>query len=246
MTWEGDPPALKETSVPMRQRRLKVAIDGPAGAGKSTVARAVAKRLGYTYLDTGAMYRALALTAVDRGIPLDDPVRLGDMAGSLHLSVREEGDVFRVWVDGVELTSRLRDPGTDRAVKMLAMHRPVREVLVNIQRSLAGAGGVVMEGRDITSNVLPDAEVKVFLTAEVRERARRRWRELQSKDVEMPWEEVLEEMVQRDRKDLERDWGGLVMVPDAVLIDTTEKTIEETVSAITRLCEEKIPCCTQS
>ncbi|HHX27398.1 MAG TPA: (d)CMP kinase [Firmicutes bacterium] len=223
----------------MRERRLRVAIDGPAGAGKSSVARAVARKLGYTYLDTGAMYRAVALIAVQRGIPLDDPAALGEMARSLHITACEEDGVFRVWVDGVELTHRLRDPGTDKAVKFLAMHRPVREVLVEIQRSLAREGSVVMEGRDITSVVLPDAEVKVFLTADVRERARRRWQELQLKGVKISWEEVLEELIQRDRKDLERDWGKLVRVPDAVLVDTTGKTQDEAVAEILRLCEEK-------
>ena len=115
---------------------MRVAIDGPAGAGKSSVARAVAGKLGYTYLDTGAMYRALALTAVTRGIPLDDSRLLGDRR-SIQMTVREEKGLFRVWVDGQELTHHLRDPDTDKAVKLLAMHRSVREVLVEIQRSLA-------------------------------------------------------------------------------------------------------------
>lgn len=218
---------------------MRVAIDGPAGAGKSSVARAVAGKLGYTYLDTGAMYRALALTAVTRGIPLDDSRLLGDLARSIQMTVREEKGLFRVWVDGQELTHHLRDPDTDKAVKLLAMHRSVREVLVEIQRSLAREGGVVMEGRDITSVVLPDAEVKIFLTGDVRERARRRWQELQAKGVKVSWEEVLEELVQRDRKDLERDWGKLVRVPDAHLVDTTGKTQDEVVAEILKLCEEK-------
>jgi cytidylate kinase len=223
----------------MRETELRVAIDGPAGAGKSTVARTVANKLGYTYFDTGAMYRAVALVAVDRGVPLDDPLLLGEMARSLKITVRDEKGAFRVWADGKEMTHRLRDPGTDKAVKLLAMHRPVREVLVEIQRTLAREGGVVMEGRDITSVVLPDAEVKVFLTADVRERARRRWQELRMKGVEITWEEVLEELIQRDRKDLEREWGKLVRVRDAVLVDTTGKTQEEAVLEILMLCEEK-------
>jgi len=236
---EGDLYLLKEPYIVMRERRLQVAIDGPAGAGKSSVAKTVAKKLGYTYLDTGAMYRALALTAVSRGIPLDDPRRLGEMARSILMTVRDEKGLFRVWVDGEELTDRLRDPGTDKAVKLLAMHRPVREVLVEIQRSLAIEGGVVMEGRDITSVVLPDAEVKIFLTGDVRERARRRWQELQAKGVKIRWEEVLDELIQRDRKDLEREWGKLVRVPDAHLVDTTGKTQDEVVAEILKLCEEK-------
>jgi cytidylate kinase len=223
-----------------------VAIDGPAGAGKSTVARTVAKRLGYLYLDTGAMYRALAITAADRGIPLDDAELLGEMARSVRIRVAEDKGVFRVWVNNDELTDRLRAPDTDRAVKLLAMHRPVREVLVRIQRDLASSGGIVVEGRDITSVVLPDAEVKVFLTADVRERARRRWQELQSKGMDAPWEEVLEELKKRDDKDLERDWGRLVKVGDAVLVDTSGKTLQEACDRIAELCEARTSCYTGS
>ncbi|MEX0975077.1 MAG: (d)CMP kinase [Bacillota bacterium] len=224
------------------KRNLRVAIDGPAGAGKSTVARWVAERLGYIYLDTGAMYRALAITALSRGIPLDDGGALGRMARSLRIRVAEDGGVFRVWVDDLELTGALRDPETDKAVKYLAMHRSVREVLVSIQRELAATGGVVMEGRDITSVVMPDAEVKVFLTANVRERARRRWSELQSKGVAVPWEEVLLELTKRDDKDLERDWGALVRVEDAVLLDTSGKTLKEACEQIAELCEARMTC----
>ena len=226
--------------------RLRVAIDGPASAGKSSVARMVASRIGYMYLDTGAMYRALALTAVDRNIPLDDVESLGRMAKSVKMRAAEDQGVFRVWVDGDELTERLRDPETDKVVKVLAMARPVREVLVPIQRGLAAQGGVVMEGRDITSVVLPDAEVKVFLTAGIRERARRRWQELQCKGVNVPWEEVLRELRKRDEKDVERDWGRLVKVEDAALVDTTGKTLQEACLEIVRMCEAKTSWCTGS
>jgi cytidylate kinase len=226
--------------------RLRVAIDGPAGAGKSTVARMVASCLGFAYLDTGAMYRALAIAAVERGIPLDDPERLGQLARSVKMRAAEDRGVFRVWVEDEEVTGRLRDPDTDRAVKVLAMARTVREVLVPIQREIAAQGGVVAEGRDITSVVLPDAEVKVFLTANVRERARRRWQELQDKGVYVPWEEVLVELKERDEKDLERDWGRLVKVEDAVLVDTSGKTLREACVEIARMCEARMSCSTGS
>ena len=253
----GNPARVRETMFTFEERavsggavgsggarRIRVAIDGPAGAGKSTVARMVAKRLGYVYLDTGAMYRALAVTAVERGVSLDDGEALGEMARSVKVRVAEDDGVFRVFVDGRELTDKLRDPDTDRAVKAVAMHRPVREVLVKMQRDLASQGGVVMEGRDIGSVVLPDAEVKVFLTADVRERARRRWTELEAKGVDMPWEEVLEEMKKRDEKDLERDFGKLVKTEDAVLLDTSGKTLEEACDIIVGLCEARSRCCT--
>jgi cytidylate kinase len=230
--------------VDMPDKKLKIAIDGPAGAGKSTVARLTAEKLGYTYIDTGAMYRALAVTAVSLGIDLTDENALGEMARSVRLEAWEDKGVFRVFVDGKELTSKLRGSQTDRAVKILAMATPVREVLVKIQRRLAKPGGVVMEGRDITSVVLKDAEIKVFLTADPEVRAKRRFQELRDKGIQVSFQEVMEDMVERDRKDLERDWGKLVKVPDAVLIDSTHMTIEEVSNEIVKLCEAKARCST--
>lgn len=233
--------AFRKEKLPSMDR-LRIAIDGPAGAGKSTVARWIARRMGYIYLDTGAMYRALAVTAVERKIPLDDGEALGKMARGLDMRVADDEGVFRVWVDDIEVTQSLRGPDTDRAVKFLAMHRPVREVLVAIQQRLASRGGVVMEGRDITSVVLPDAEVKIFLTASVRERARRRWQELHCAGIRVPWEEVLEELIARDQKDHEREWGRLVLVPDAVVVDTTGKTLDQACLEIAEICEAKLKC----
>ncbi|HHT84149.1 MAG: (d)CMP kinase [Bacillota bacterium] len=229
---------------PGRRKRLRIAIDGPAGAGKSTVARRVADILGYIYLDTGAMYRALAVLALDRNISFDDPQALGEMASSVRIDVSEDDGVFRVWIDGEEFTHRLRTPETDRAVKLISMAQPVRRVLVEIQRELARRGGVVMEGRDITSVVIPDAEVKVFLTADVTERARRRWVELRNKGIDMSFDEVLAELQARDAKDHERGWGKLVKVEGAVLIDSTHLSIDEVCCIIIGLCEAKQRCST--
>jgi cytidylate kinase len=230
--------------LPCQMKKLRVGIDGPAGAGKSTVARKVASALGYTYLDTGAMYRALAVIALNRKVPLDDLAALGDMASSVKIDAFEDKGVFRVWVDGREVTDRLRNPETDQAVKILAMAKPVRQVLVSVQREFARRGGVVMEGRDITSVVMPDAEVKVFLTADIKERALRRWRELTNKGVVMAFDEVLSEMEARDAKDLERDWGKLVKVEDAVRIDSTCMSVEQVCQSIIDLCEAKRRCFT--
>lgn len=232
------------TKDPARPKKLRIAIDGPAGAGKSTVARKVADILGYTYLDTGAMYRALAVLALDRRISFDDHEALGEMAASVNMDAREDDGVFRVWIDGQEFTHRLRTPETDRAVKLISMAQPVRRVLVEIQRELARRGGVVMEGRDITSVVIPDAEVKVFLTADVNERARRRWVDLKNRGIDMSFEEVLAEMQARDAKDLEREWGKLVKVEDAVLIDSTDMSIDEVCRIIVGLCEARQRCST--
>lgn len=233
----------KERTACMTCQRVKVAIDGPAGAGKSTVARAVADKVGYTYLDTGAMYRALAVTALERGISLNDPLALGQMARDVAVTVSKEPGLFRVWVDGVEVTDQLRVSGTEDAVKVLAMHRPVREVLVGLQRDLSKGGGVVVEGRDIGTVVLPDAQVKVFLTAKRRERALRRWRQFHKGSGGPPWEEVYSRLLERDAKDQERDWGRLVVAPDAVFLDTSGKTLDEAVGEISGLVREAASFC---
>ncbi len=223
------------------KKRINIAIDGPAAAGKSTVAVLLAGEMGYTYLNTGAMYRALAIVALDRNIALDDLEALGDMARSVCLTVKDDKGLFRVWADGAEVTDRLKEPGTDKAVKLLAMIRPVREVLVSLFRRTAKRGGVIMEGRDIGSVVIPDAEVKIFLTATLEERATRRFRELQQKGINLSWEEVLEEMKQRDQKDLERPWGKLVQVDGSLYVDSTKMTISQVYAAIKAFCEAKMP-----
>lgn len=238
-----------EQSMPSRRKisktkGLRIAIDGPAGAGKSTVARKIAGVLGYTYLDTGAMYRALALLALDRGIPFDDPKALGEMASSVRMEVSEDNGIFRVWIDEEEFTDRLRSLVADKAVKLISMVEPVRRVLVAKQRGLARGGNVVMEGRDITSIVIPDAEVKVFLTAALSERARRRWLESKEKGIDVPFDEVLREIKARDAKDLEREWGKLLKVEGAVFIDSTFMSIEEVCASIVALCGEKSTCFT--
>lgn len=229
----------------MECKKLNVAIDGPAGAGKSTVARRVANSLGYTYFDTGAMYRALAVLAMERNVSLDDFESLGALASEVKIEGREDNGVFRVWIDGKEITDKLREPETDRAVALLSKATPVRKVLVSMQQQIAKCGGVVMEGRDITSVVMPDAEVKVFLTADVNERARRRWQEQVNKGIDVSFEEVLDDLVKRDAIDLEREWGKLIKVDDAEVIDSTDLSIEEVCALIINLCKEKQKCSTR-
>ena len=229
----------------MECKKLNIAIDGPAGAGKSTVARRVANSLGYTYFDTGAMYRALAVLAIERNVSLDDFESLGILASEVKIEGREDNGVFRVWIDGKEITDKLREPETDRAVALLSKATPVRKVLVSMQQQIAKCGGVVMEGRDITSVVMPDAEVKVFLTADVNERARRRWQEQVNKGIDGSFEEVLDDLVKRDAIDLEREWGKLIKVDDAAVIDSTDLSIEEVCALIINLCKEKQKCSTR-
>jgi cytidylate kinase len=205
-----------------------VAIDGPAGAGKSTVARAVAHRLGYSYLDTGALYRAVALAAIERGVDPTDEAALESVAVDLDV-ILSDG---RVMLNGRDVTDRLRDPDVTRIVSTVAAHPRVRAALLERQRTLARSGDVVMEGRDIGSTVLPDADVKVFLTASETERARRRAEQAGLPTDEASIERLRDEIAARDRADATRDVSPLIHAPDATLVDTSELTVDEVVDRI--------------
>ena len=206
-----------------------VAIDGPAGAGKSTVARAVADRLGFDFLDTGAMYRAVALTALERGINIEDGEAVGSLAAQIELRVEKD----RVWVGDDDVSSRIRTKGVDRAVSIVSRHLQVRREMVRLQRETAEDKDVVVEGRDIGTVVFPDAEVKIFLTADLEERARRRTAQLDL-DAES-LERIQSEMERRDELDSTRDESPLVSAPGAVEVDTTGRTIDEVVDEIAEL-----------
>ena len=201
-----------------------IAIDGPAGAGKSTVARAVAARLGYRYVDTGAMYRALALAAIERGV--DDSPALADLASSIVLGSRDG----RTLLDGADVTERIRAADVTAKVSTVAAHPEVRTALVAHQRRVAAAENVVMEGRDIGSAVLPDAPLKVFLSASLEERARRRALEMGEAS-----EDVKAAIGERDLADSRRAASPLIRADDAVHIDTTGRTIDEVVDEIVEL-----------
>ena len=226
--------------------RLTIAIDGPAGSGKSTVARRVAAILGYIYLDSGAMYRALALKALERRARLDDETALEALASDTHIELKPPtaeqeaaGLKNRVFLDGREVTEGIRTAAVAQAASRLAAIAGVREVLVSEQQLAGQGGGVVMEGRDIGTVVFPRAELKIFLDASPETRAQRRWKEHQEKGDNMTLLEVLHEVRERDKRDRERKVSPLVRAKDAVLLDNTAMGIDETARLIVFLAHER-------
>ena len=207
-----------------------VTIDGPAGAGKSTVARALAKRLGFRFLDTGAMYRAVALAAMRRGVPLEDAAALGALASEIEI----EFDGDRVLVDGEDVTEAIRASAVTAAVRHVADNLQVRGRLVELQRRMGRTGNIVTEGRDQGTVAFPDAECKIFLTASPEERARRRVRHLQRRGERASFEEVLAQQTRRDREDASRPVGRMVQAEDAIEVTTDGLSIE---AVVDRLCE---------
>jgi CMP/dCMP kinase len=215
-----------------------VAIDGPAGSGKSTVARGVARRLGFTYLDSGAMYRAATLKALRGGVPLDDAEALGRLAAGTTIGLRErDHDSVQVLLDGEDVTEEIRSPQVTGASSQVAAHEPVRSALLAKQRELIESGDYVVEGRDIGTVVAPEAPVKAFLTADPAERARRRTAELERRGLGAEADEVRRAMEQRDRLDSTRSAAPLRMAGDAVEIDTTGLSPQQVIDRVVELVE---------
>ncbi|HEY4739057.1 MAG TPA: (d)CMP kinase [Candidatus Acidoferrales bacterium] len=220
-------------------KRLIIAIDGPVGSGKSTVARRVAEMLGYVYVDTGAMYRALALKARPKGMVLDADDDLARMAADTHIDLRNENGAQRIYLDGVDVTAAIRSPEVSQTASKIAVIPGVRRVLVAEQRRVGQLGGVVMEGRDIGTIVFPDADLKIYLTASAEVRAERRWREHQQKGDAIDLARTIEEVRDRDRRDVERENSPLRRADDAVLVDSTAMEAEEVARLIVLLAQEK-------
>lgn len=218
-------------------KKLIIAIDGPAGAGKSTVAQILAHRLHYNYIDTGAMYRGITWKAMKSQVT--DIASIGKIAQNIDISLAYINGKTTVFVDGCDVTAQIRTPEVSRMVSEIAQIQAVREAMLGLQREMAGCGGVVMDGRDIGTHVLPNADIKIFLTASIKERAERRWRELTEKGFDVKLEELEDEIATRDKNDCEREFAPLIQASDAVLIDTTSLSIEEAVKAITKICEER-------
>ena len=225
--------------MPNRQPKFNVAIDGPAGAGKSTVARIVAEKLGFLYIDSGAMYRAVALKCMEAGIGPEETDRIVRLTERLHIKLVPGPDRQQVIVDGKDVTDEIRKNGVSQNVSKYASIPQVRERLVAKQREMAASKGVVMDGRDIASHVLPDAEVKIFLTASVEKRAERRYRELVGTDPSVSLEQIINEIRERDRIDMERKTSPLVISPDAVVLDTSGLSVQEVVDKVLELCRQK-------
>ena len=223
-----------------KRKGLTIAIDGPSGAGKSTVGGALAKRLGYLYIDTGAMYRAVALRAKERGVATDDEEVLYRWASSLLITFVKMGEETRVLCDGEDITEGIRSPGISRLASDISKRKGVRDALVQLQREMGRGGGVVLEGRDIGTVVFPDADVKFYLDADTEERARRRFNELVEKGVRVDFEETLEEVRQRDHNDMSRVLSPLRKAEDAVVIDSTGQSVEEIVEEMVHVVEERI------
>ena len=217
---------------------LIIAIDGPVGSGKSTLARRVAELLGYVYIDTGAMYRSIALKALRSGVSLEAADPLTALAGDTRIDLRAQDGGQQVFLDGEDVTSAIRTPEVAQAASKVAVIPGVRRVLVAEQRRAGGQGGVVMEGRDIGSVVFPDAELKIFLTASREIRAERRWREHQQKGDAIDLARTLDEIRERDRRDREREDSPLVRAKDAVVVDSTAMEPEEVARLVVMLARE--------
>lgn len=224
----------------MRANGIIVAIDGPAGAGKSTTAKAVSARLGYVYLDTGAMYRAVAYAALGGGIDPENADAVSDLAASMSIDQTTSPNGTRTSIDGEDVSESIRTQAVSNAASQVAVHPRVREVLVRLQKSIGEDGGIVLEGRDTTTAIFPDAELKIFLEASVEERANRRFRELEQRGDPVPMAQLMAEIAERDDRDRKtQSQHGPWPSPDAIRVDTTGMTIDQQVDRIVTLAVER-------
>lgn len=213
-------------------KRISIAIDGPAAAGKSTVAKVVAKKLSYVYIDTGAMYRAITHAALEQKVDIENEEKLMEVVKNVNIEFQQGENTQLVFLNGQDVSEVIRTPDVTNRVSIVAKHRLVREEMVRRQQELAEKGGVVMDGRDIGTHVLPDAEVKIFMLASVEERAERRHLENINKGFDSNLEQLQEEIAQRDKLDSEREVSPLKKADDALELDTTSLSIEEVVQKI--------------
>ena len=223
-----------------KRKRLIIAIDGPSGAGKSTVARSLAKELGYTYIDTGAMYRSVALRVKERGISPEEELAINQLASSLHIAFIADGGKAYVLCDGEDITEAIRTHEISHLASTISKQKGLREALVQMQREMGKGGGVILEGRDIGTVVFPDAEVKFYIDAESEERTRRRYDEMVEKGVAVDLKETREELMRRDHSDMNRAHSPLKKAADAIFIDSTHCSLKKVVEEMARIIKEKI------
>ena len=224
----------------MNTYKIAVAVDGPAGAGKSSISKIVAKKLGYLYIDTGAMYRSVTWAVLHNHIDVNNQTAVEALLPELDLTMEASDDSCKVFIAGQDVTDFIRTPQVNNAVSIVASYKGVRQYLVERQRLMAEAGGVILDGRDIGSVVLPNAELKIYLTASVEARAMRRYLEVKGTVNEQTLEDIKESVMQRDDMDKNRKESPLIQVEDAVLVDSSEMTFDETVERILHLVQERI------
>jgi len=224
----------------MNTHKIAVAVDGPAGAGKSSISKIVAKKLGYLYIDTGAMYRSVTWAVLHNHIDVNNQKAVEALLPELDLTMEASDDSCKVFIAGQDVTDFIRTPQVNNAVSIVASYKGVRQYLVERQRLMAEAGGVILDGRDIGSVVLPNAELKIYLTASVEARAMRRYLEVKGTFNEQTLEDIKDSVMQRDDMDKNRKESPLIQVEDAVLVDSSEMTFDETVEHILHLVQERI------
>lgn len=224
----------------MNTHKIAVAVDGPAGAGKSSISKIVAKKLGYLYIDTGAMYRSVTWAVLHNHIDVNNQKAVEALLPELDLTMEASDDSCKVFIAGQDVTDFIRTPQVNNAVSIVASYKGVRQYLVERQRLMAEAGGVILDGRDISSVVLPNAELKIYLTASVEARAMRRYLEVKGTVNEQSLEDIKESVMQRDEMDKNRKESPLIQVEDAILVDSSEMTFDETVEHILHLVQERI------
>ena len=224
----------------MNTKKIAIAIDGPAGAGKSSISKVVANELGYLYIDTGAMYRGVTWAVLDSHVDVNNQKEVEALLPSLNLTLEPTASACKVYVKGQDVTDLIRQQQINENVSTIASYKGVREYLVERQQAMAAVGGVILDGRDIGSVVLPKAELKIYLTASVDARAKRRWLEVQGTSNEQPLEEIKKNVESRDEMDKNRDESPLVCVEDAIVVDSSNMTFDETVRHILHLVQERI------
>ena len=224
----------------MNTKKIAIAIDGPAGAGKSSISKVVANELGYLYIDTGAMYRGVTWAVLDSHVNVNNQKDVESLLPSLDLTLEPTANACKVFVKGQDVTDLIRQQQINENVSTIASYKGVRKYLVERQQAMAAVGGVILDGRDIGSVVLPKAELKIYLTASVDARAKRRWLEVQGTSNEQSLEDIKKNVESRDAMDKNRDESPLVCVEDAIVVDSSNMTFDETVEHILHLVQERI------